>query len=420
VSGATATAGLSSGPPAGLPSALERLKPARLGPRDVLRVGSVGLRTRRVRAVLSALGIAIGIAAMVSVLGISNSSRADLQATLDKLGTNMLTVTPGKTMFGDSAVLPVEAPAMVGRIGPVTTVSATGKVTDTHVYRSDKIPAEETSGIAVLAVQPDLLTTVAGRVHSGTWLNKATARYPAVVLGATTASRLGIGAAGPDLRVWIGGQWFTVIGILEPVALADDLDSAAMVGFPVAQSRLGFDGYPSTIYERSDDNAVEAVGAVLAQTANPEHPEQVDVSRPSDALDAKNAVDASFTGLLLGLGGVALLVGGVGVANTMVISVLERRNEIGLRRALGATRGQVRSQFLSESLLLSALGGVAGVLLGTLVTAVYASTQHWPTSVPLPALGLAALATLVVGGVAGAYPASRAARLTPTAALATT
>jgi putative ABC transport system permease protein len=398
----------------------ERLRPARLRTLDVVRVGSAGLRTRPVRAVLSALGIAIGIAAMVSVLGISTSSQADLQATLDRLGTNLLTVTPGNTLFGDTAELPLEAPAMVARIGPVSTVSATGKVTDTHVYRSDRIPAEETSGIAVLAARPDLLATVAGQVRSGTWLNQATARYPAVVLGATTAQRLGIGAAGPDLRVWLGGQWFTVIGILRPVQLADELDTAALVGFPVAQSLLGFDGHPSTVYERSANDAVEAVRAVLAQTANPEHPEEVQVSRPSDALEAQRAADQSFTGLLLGLGAVALLVGGVGVANTMVISVLERRNEIGLRRALGATRGQIRLQFLSESLLLSALGGVAGVLLGTVVTAVYAGIQHWPATVPALALLGGVLATLVVGGVAGAYPAARAARLTPTAALATT
>jgi putative ABC transport system permease protein len=158
----------------------------------------------------------------------------------------------------------------------------------------------------------------------------------------------------------------------------------------------------------------------MPTTVNPEHPEEVEVSRPSDALAARDAADRALTGLLLGLGAVALLVGGVGVANTMVISVLERRNEIGLRRALGATRGQVRLQFLAESLLLSALGGVAGVLVGSLVTAVYAATRDWPTSIPPLAIVGGIGATLVVGTAAGAYPAARAARLTPTAALATT
>jgi putative ABC transport system permease protein len=323
-------------------------------------------------------------------------------------------------MFGRDAKLPVEAPAMVGRIGPVTSVTATGNVSDVSVYRNDRIPQGHTAGISVLAARTDLLDTVHGELAGGTWLNAATARYPAVVLGATAAQRLGIGAAGPDVRVLVGDEWFTVVGILRPVALADELDSAVLVGFPVAEELLGFDGYPSTIYERSRDDAVDAVRSVLPATANPEHPEEVDVSRPSDALAARNAVDAALTGLLLGLGGVALLVGGVGVANTMVISVLERRNEIGLRRALGATRGQVRLQFLAESLLLSALGGVAGVLIGSLVTAGYAVYRDWPASIPPLAIVGGIGATLVIGGIAGAYPAARAARLTPTAALATT
>jgi putative ABC transport system permease protein len=406
--------------PGARPPAPERLRPASLRPGDMVRVGSAGLRTRPVRVVLSAVGIAIGIAAMVAVLGISASSRAGLQATLDKLGTNLLTVTPGSTMFGEDAKLPVEAPAMVGRIGPVTSVSATGGVSDVSVYRNDRIPQGQTGGIAVLAARTDLLGTVGGEVRSGTWLNAATARYPAVVLGATAAERLGIGAAGTDVRIRIGDEWFTVVGILEPVALADELDSAALVGFPVAEALLGFDGYPSTIYERSRDDAVDAVRAVLPATANPEHPEEVQVSRPSDALAARDAADRTLTAMLLGLGAVALLVGGVGVANTMVISVLERRNEIGLRRALGATRGQVRTQFLAESLLLSLLGGVAGVMIGSLVTAGYAFWRDWPASIPPLAIAGGIGATLVIGGIAGAYPAARAARLTPTAALATT
>ncbi|HVX42335.1 MAG TPA: ABC transporter permease [Mycobacteriales bacterium] len=395
------------------------LAPARLRPRDIVRVGGHGLRTRPLRAFLSALGIAIGIAAMVAVVGISSSSQANFDALLAKLGTNLLTVTPGQNLLTGDAELPAEAIGMVGRIGPVESVAGTGAVTGTYVYRNDHIPAEQNNSIAVLAAQTGLPATVGAHLAGGTWLNAATSRYPAVVLGATAADRLGLGTSTPDAQVWLGGRWFTVAGILDPVPLAPELDTAALIGWPEATGQLGFDGHPTTIYERSTDPAVNAVAAVLPATADPAHPEQVDVSRPSDAIKARDAANESFTGLLLGLGGVALLVGGVGVANTMVISVLERRSEIGLRRALGATRAQIRSQFLAEAALLSALGGIAGVLLGVGVTAGYAANKHWPTSVPSWIMIGGVAATLFIGIVAGLYPAMRAARLAPSEALAT-
>jgi putative ABC transport system permease protein len=386
----------------------------------VVRVGGAGLRARPLRVVLAALGIAIGIAAMVAVVGISTSSRAELNRLLDALGTNLLTAGPGSTLFGDAAALPDGAAAMVGRIEPVEPVSATGKVADAKVYRSDKIPPAQSGGIAALAARTDLPGVVGATVASGTWLNDATARYPAVVLGARTAELLGIGAAEPDVQIWLGGRWCTVVGVLEPVPLAPELDLAALVGWRAAERYLGFDGSPTTVYTRTDPDMVETVRGVLAATVNPAQPNEVEVSRPSDALAAQAAADVTFTGLLLGLGAVALLVGGIGVANTMVISVLERRAEIGLRRSLGATRGQIRVQFLAEALLLSALGGGAGVLLGTAVTAVYAGLQGWPTVVPAWVMGGGIAATLVIGALAGLYPAIRAARLAPTEALATT
>jgi putative ABC transport system permease protein len=386
--------------------------------RDVARVGAVGLRTRPLRAVLAALGIAIGIAAMVCVVGIASSSREHIDQQLAQLGTNLLKVSPGDTIFGDQAHLPTDAVAMVGRIPAVTSVTATAK-TGAHVYRSEHMPPAETGSIAVLAARTDLLATVHARVAHGTWLNSATAAYPAVVLGSTAARRLGIAAANPDVKVWLDRQWFTVVGVLDPVTLAPELDNAALIGWPVAVSQLRSDGYPTTIYVRTRDDAVVSVQAMLARTANPEHPNEVKVSRPSDALAAKEATDTTLSGLLLGLGAVALLVGGVGVANTMVISVLERRSEIGLRRALGATRGHIRLQFLTESQLLSALGGVGGALLGIAVTAGYAAYQDWPAVVPAWATAGGVLATLVIGACAGIYPAWRAARLSPTEALAT-
>ncbi|MGP4023395.1 ABC transporter permease [Actinomadura sp. 3N407] len=390
--------------------------PARLSVGDVLRVGLGGLRARPTRVVLSALGIAIGIATMVAVIGISSSGKEDLLRRLDRLGTNLLTVKPGDTLFGEKADLPVGAPEMVGRIGPVTAVGATGSV-DATVRRTDRIPEEVTHGIAVQAATVELLGALEVEAASGGWLNAATGRYPGVVLGDQAARRLGLDRAGG--QVWIGGRWFTVLGVLRPAELAPEIDRSALVGWDAAERYLGFDGHPTTIYERSADAAVEDVRNVLARTVSPEHPEEVEVSRPSDALEAKAAADGAFTGLLLGLGAVALLVGGVGVANTMVISVLERRREIGLRRSLGATRGQVRVQFLAESLLLSAFGGAAGVVLGTAVTVGFALWKGWPPVVPAWALGGALAATLAIGTVAGLYPAMRAARLPPTTALAT-
>jgi putative ABC transport system permease protein len=396
-----------------------RLAPARMAPRDVVRVGAAGLRTRPTRALLSALGIAIGIAAMVAVVGISSSSREQLDRQLAALGTNLLTVAPGRSLEGENAKLPAEAESMIARIGPVTAVSATGVVPDAKAYRSDRIPKPETNSLSVLTTRTTLPQTVGASLRNGAWLNGVTSQYPAAVLGADAANKLGVGRPSPETEILVGNKRFSVIGVLNPVPLAPELDSAVLVGWDVAVRMFHFDGRATTIYARSRDSQVEAVHAVLAATANPHSPGSVVVSKPSDVLSARRAADATLNALLLGLGAVALLVGGVGVANTMVISVLERRAEIGLRRSLGATRGQVRLQFLAESLLLSALGGIGGVVLGVAVTTSYAAYQTWPTVVPAWATAGAIGATILIGGIAGLYPAIRAARLSPTEALAT-
>jgi len=388
------------------------LIPSRVRTGDVLRTGTLGLRGRRGRAVLTAVGIAIGIAAMVAVVGISASSRADLLADLDRLGTGLMQVSAGQTMFGESSTLPETAPGMVRRIGPVLGAAATTGV-DATVRRTDFIPKSETGGITVVAAEPDLPKVLGATVAHGRFLDAATSKYPAVALGAVAAERLGIDSLRGSPRVWLGGRWFTVVGILDPIELAPDIDRSAMIGYDVAVDRFGTSRSASTIWVRADERQAGEVRAVLAATANPESPDEVDVTRPSDALEARAQADTALTALMLGLGAVALLVGGIGIANVMVISVLERRTEIGLRRALGATRRHIRSQFVVEAVVLAAIGGIAGIALGAAVTAGYAARQGWTVAVPVSALGAGVGVALAVGAIAGLYPASRAARLAP-------
>ena len=390
---------------------------SRLTPADAARIGLTGLRTGRLRAALAVLGIAVGIAALVAVVGVSESSKANLVAQLDRLGTDLLTVQPGTTFASTSENdLPRRAPGMIALIPPVRHVTETVNTTAT-VRRTDKVPSYQTGGITVLGVAVDLPRALDARLAQGAWLNAATANYPTVVLGAGAAQTLGIDRLTPPVAVWIGSRWFTVIGILRPVALAPQLDQSALVGIPAAHRYLGAGTHPTTIYVRTDPNQTLAVRNVLAPTANPQNPQDVAVSRPSDALAAQIAAKGAYNTLLLGLGAIALIVGAVGIANVMVMAIIQRRREIGLRRALGATRRHIAIQVTAEALILSALGAAAGILAGVLITAGYANARHWSTAIPLVLFPGALAAALAFGLIAGLYPAVRAARLSPTDAL---
>ena len=391
---------------------------SRLRPADTWALAVLGVAGRPVRALLSALGISLGVATLVAVLGISGSSRAQLIARIDALGTNMLTVTPGQSLTGGQAVLPRTAPVMVRRIAPVQSAAAIGQV-DANVYRNDRIPAVNTDAITVYSAQTSLLHTLQGHLARGRFLNPATARLPAVVLGASAAAALGVDRADGTIQVWLGNHWFAVVGIMAPVPLAPELDRAALVGFPVARRLLGAYGSPVEIYVRANPVSVAAVTGVLAATADPPAPQNVTITNPADALTARADASVAFQSLFLGLGAIALLVGGIGIANVMVISVLERRGEIGLRRALGATRPHIAVQFIAESTLLALAGGAGGAILGGFATAVYATARHWHTVVSAPTLAAALAVAVAVGAVAGVYPALRAARLSPAEALRT-
>ncbi|HXC82269.1 MAG TPA: ABC transporter permease [Trebonia sp.] len=383
---------------------------------DLARLATAGLRTRKLRAGLSALGIAIGVAAIVAVLGLSSSASAALLNEISALGTNLLVVENGQNLEGQAVELPTAAPVMIAAIDGVTQVQETGSVAG-EVYASPLIPAVNTNALDVEAASLGLLPTVGTTVAQGSYLNAATAQEPVCVLGAAAAARLGMDRVYTGERIWADNMWCYVAGILNPAVLAPDIDSSVLVGFPAAKRYFGFDGNPSTIYVRAQNSQVDTVDSLLGGTANPENPSEVAVSQPSAALVARADAQGAFDGLFLGLGAVALLVGAVGVANIMFISVLERRQEIGLRRALGATKADIRIQFLAEAVLLALIGGAVGVGAGALSTASYASAKHELVVIPLEAWAGGLAAAVIIGALAGLLPAIRAARLSPTRAL---
>jgi len=401
---------------------------ARLRLADWLRVASVGLRARPLRAALSALGIAIGTAAIVAVLGLSSSSKAGLIAELDRLGTNLLTVKAGQSLTGGAAQLPLDAPARITHLQDVQMLANTALLKDAKVYRNSMIPVANSGGLQVQATSLNLLSVLGTGVARGNWLNEGTAQEPVAVLGSAAAGQLGIDRAYMDQRIWLGHQWFNVVGILQPSPLAPEIDASALVGYPAAQKYLGYvslvrgelkAGPPSIIYVRAATGHEAAVQSLLARTANPQAPNEVAVSQPSDVLVARAAAAGAFDSLFLGLGVVALVVGAIGVANIMIISVLERRSEIGLRRALGATKSHIRTQFLAESMLLAVIGGVVGVTSGAAATAVYASSKSWTIVIPAEAWAGGIASAVLIGALAGLLPAIRASRMPPTVALRT-
>ena len=357
------------------------MKRKKLRTRDLFFVALYGVRARKGRATLTSIGIGIGIAAIVAVSGISASGRADLLSTLESLGTNLVKASPQAGFFGTQEDLPKGVLGMVERIGPVEEVTSTTQ-TDLLVRRSNFISEFEGGGISTIITSAELLDVIGGNLVEGRFITPGLSNIPVTVLGSVT-----------------------------------DLDRSVFIGYGVAKTLFDIDEEPTTIYLRANPTFIEDVVEVLAPSMNPENPDQVEVTRPSDALEAQQAAEEAFTNLLLGLGSVALLVGGVAIANVMVMSVLERRMEIGVRRSIGATRREIRYQFLLESIVLSGIGGLVGVGLGTFITLAYTNYTDIVFSIPIWQILGAVFLALLIGAISGVYPAIKASKIQPAEAV---
>ena len=444
------------------------MKRNRLKIKDLFFVALYGVRARKGRATLTSIGIGIGIAAIVAVSGISASGRADLLSTLESLGTNLVKASPQAGFFGTQEELPKGVLGMVERIGPVQEVTSTTQTdllstleslgtnlvkaspqagffgtqeelpkgvlgmverigpvqevtsttqTDLLVRRSNFISEFEGGGISTIVTSAELLDVIGGNLVDGRFIEDGLSDIPVTVLGNVTAQRLGINNLFKPTKILIENEWFGVVGILEELKIHPDLDRSVFIGYGVAKTLFDINEEPTTIYLRANPTFIEDVVEVLAPSMNPENPDQVEVTRPSDALEAQQAAEEAFTNLLLGLGSVALLVGGVAIANVMVMSVLERRMEIGVRRSIGATRREIRYQFLLESIVLSGIGGLVGVLLGTGITLGYTNYTNIVFSIPVWQIFGAVLLALLIGAISGVYPAIKASKIQPAEAV---
>ncbi|MDR2378399.1 MAG: ABC transporter permease, partial [Bifidobacteriaceae bacterium] len=329
----------------------------RLRPIDVLATATLGPRTRLVRATLSAIGIAVGIAALVALQGIPASLQAQLRADFDSQGANLIVVNPGRESSDPNSAavpLPESAPAMLARIGPVEAVLARRDLENVSVYRNNMIPLGQSGSISAAIAEGDLLTTLNVQLAEGSWFNQATRALPTVVLAKGAAERLGVGVGA---RIWIDNRWWAVVGILERLELAREMDMTAFLA--PDHAALFYPDQPiASIYLSAAHGRAGAVRQVTAATANPANPRGVEVTRLSDFYGAGEMIDQMFLVLSLGVGALALLIGGIGIANTMVVAVMERRGEVGLRRAMGARTGQIAAQFVLEAAFIGFGGGV--------------------------------------------------------------
>lgn len=393
--------------------------------RDLLSESATALTARPTRTLLTALGTILGVAALVTTIGLAKTAGNQIIIRFDELEATRVLVRPTDQERGrnniQTSVIPFDAGDRLRRLNGV---AAAGTKSDVEIEGSARsVPVVDPQGlnefqISVVAASPGLFDAVRATLASGRFFDAGhNARGDnVVVLGPGAANRLNVSRLDNSPAIFIGEETFAVIGILSDVDREPDLLNAIIVTDGFAQQRLGL-GAPAEVHIETEVGAAELIGGQAPIALAPDRSDQLRVSLPPSAQAVRSSVQSDIDALFLILGGVSLLVGAIGIANVTLVSVLERTGEIGLRRALGATRGHIASQFLFESATLGALAGLLGTSLGILTIVIVSATRQW-TPVLDPWLPFVApIVGAVIGLLAGTYPAWKAGATEPVTAL---
>lgn len=390
--------------------------------RDLLAITVQSLRARVLRSLFMAVGAAVGVGVVVGAQGTLLSAKGDLRASLDELGTNLLVIRAGEGSTPQIPRLPANVSQRVSGITTVESVAWTAAVDQVPAVLP-RVAGHDLGQVSarVLIASPEILEVLRLDLAAGRFLTEADdgSALTAAVIGPAVAGALGIDNAA-EHSLEIAGVDFAIVGILAPSELAPELDSSVIIPASTADRRFGSAATPTTLYVRTEPSQVVETAAVLPLAIGYGGPDaRPTVSVATELLQARATVDRNQQAVLFGVGALALLVGSFGVVNTLHIALLERRSEVGLRRALGQQRGVVGAQFVLEAGLIGAAGAVLGAAAATSFVVVLAERREWVVQLDIPLTLAAVGAATVISAGAGLGVARKAARLDPLDALRT-
>jgi macrolide transport system ATP-binding/permease protein len=401
--------------------AKRRVSASGITARDLVSETMAGMLARPIRMALTVLGIVIGMSALVATIGLTRTAGNRIISQFDQLAATELFISarPGVvTGTIDPRAIPWDAPERLARLNGVV---AAGLLSDVNVHdalvtASQVVdPVNETAlRLAVRAASPDLFPAVRAKLASGRFLDGGhSSRADCVaILGPDAARRLGINGVERLPAIFIGDQLCLVMGILRDVVRRPELLGSVIIPEGTAREHFGLFG-PGLVVVETKIGAAGLIATQARAALRPDDPRALRVQLPQEPRRVRDDVQTDLNVMFLLLGGLSLIVGALGIANITLVGVMERTAEIGLRRAIGATRRHIAKQFLFESASMGIVGGLLGSSVGVLIVVGVSAYQVWtPVLDPLAPL-LAPVVGGAIGLLSGVYPASRAARLEP-------